>query len=207
MSIQNIIEFCLIASASILTPGPAVLLATTHSLQHGPLKTLITIAGNISGLFCIATLSMVGVSALLTLSSTAFLILEIIGAGYLVFLGIKLWRNGIKPTNATIVRSEFRAKSMYMQGFLIAMTNPKAILFMTALFPQFIDSNASILPQFITLILVFMSLSFTTLTTYSVIAYKAKSKASHLFSGKNAGKLFGSAFIGFGALLATSSQK
>ncbi len=96
-----------------------------------------------------------------------------------------------------------------MQGVFISLSNPKAIAFTTALFPQFIQPELSLAPQFLLLVSTFMFLSFSCLLGYAILASKAKKriKERKICSQNLIGKVFGSVFIGSGIALAVASQK
>lgn len=207
MQFESWLLFSSIAFIATASPGPAVLLVTTHSLQYGPFRTLMTIAGNVSGLLIMSACSVLGLNALILYSATAFTCIKLFGAAYLIYMGVKLWRSGIlsPKTGATGVEKQSCVK-LYVHGILVALTNPKAIVFTTALFPQFIVSSEPLLPQFSILVITFMSLSALCLLVYSVASSKAQKYSVNIFSGKRIGKIFGGAFIGAGALLATTVQ-
>lgn len=208
MTIESWIVFCSIALLATITPGPAVLIVTSHSLQYGPLKAIATILGNITGLFLMSLASVLGISTILLYSSTFFSAVKFAGAAYLVFLGIKTWKNGIAAQAAPAGR-QWQAGGMnrYGQGLTVALTNPKAIAFTTALFPQFIVQSAPLTGQFSILVLTFMSLSFLCLLLYAVVSHRARLQSVNMISGKGMGRLFGCAFIGAGLALASSSQR
>lgn len=207
MQIESWLLFSSIAFIATVTPGPAVLLVTTHTLQYGPLRTIMTIAGNVSGLLIMSACSVLGLNALILYSATAFTCIKLFGAAYLIYMGVKLWRSGIVQQNQGSGDGEQRScVKLYGQGVLVALTNPKAIVFTTALFPQFIIVSEPLLPQFSILVCTFMTLSALCLLVYSVASSKAQKYSVNIFSGKRIGEFFGGAFIGAGALLATTAQ-
>ncbi|MCG8428595.1 MAG: LysE family transporter [Chromatiales bacterium] len=208
MQIENWLAFCSIAFIATISPGPAILLVITHSLQHGPAKALMTILGNVSGLLVISSASVLGLSSLLLYSTSAFSVVKWVGAVYLIYLGIRIWRSGFQFSAVeTGGYAQVRYRGLYSQGLLVALTNPKAIAFATALFPQFIAIDQPVLSQFVILVSTFMCFSFACLLGYAVLAHRLKGRSSQLVSGKALGKVFGSVFIGAGALLATVTQR
>lgn len=206
MHINNWLAFCSIAFIATITPGPAVLLVATHSLRFGTQKTLLTIAGNVSGLFIMSACSVLGLSALVVYSAAAFTTIKIIGALYLFYIGIKLWRNGI-DFNCQQKTNDFAALNLYSQGLFVALTNPKAIIFTTALFPQFINVAEPLIPQFSILVITFMALSALCLIAYSHMFKRTKSYSHKYFSEKISGKFIGAGFIGASATLLSTSQR
>lgn len=208
MSLENWLLFCSIALVATASPGPAVLLVTTHSVQYGPMRSVVTVLGNISGLFLMSLCSVLGLSTLILYSSTAFMVVKIMGALYLVYLGIKLWRNGSSRADVDSVGTRRAGHlNLYGQGLLVALTNPKAIVFTTALFPQFIVASQPLPGQFSLLVVTFMSFSFLCLVAYAFATHKAKQHSRPWFSAKTAGRAFGGTFILAGAALAFTSRR
>jgi len=208
MYFENWIAFCSIAFVAAAIPGPAILLVSTHSLQFGILRSLIAAAGNVTGLFIMSACSLLGLSALVMISSTAFTSIKIIGALYLLYMGIKIWRSGVQlSTINSKCEAKFSAWSLYSQGLLISLTNPKAIIFTSALFPQFIVVSEPLLPQFLILVVSLMTCSFLCLLSYSLLSQKLKSGTKQYVSGSALGKVFGATFVGAGGVLAISIQR
>jgi len=148
MDLHTWIIYLAAAIGLSLSPGPNGLLALTHGALHGRRKALFTIFGGALGFVAVIALSMFGIGALLKASLTWLTIMKWAGGGYLVWLGIQVWRSA--PVGAIIPDSAApRAGwSMFRQGALSALTNPKALLFFAAFLPQFIDPERSLVVQF-----------------------------------------------------------
>jgi homoserine/homoserine lactone efflux protein len=207
MEIENWLSFCSIASLATATPGPAALLVSSHSLSFGFKASLATILGNITALFIMSAVSILGLTALVMYSAFGFTLFKIMGAAYLIYIGVKLWRSGVKTIKPQ-ASAEFNSSpvNLYGQGLLIALTNPKAIVFTTALFPQFISVEQALIPQFSLLVSTFMALSFICLSSYSLLAHKAKSKIKNQVSSKLLSKVFGGTFVAAGCYLVSTSE-
>lgn len=156
------------------TPGPAVLFITTHSTLHGWKKAVFAALGNIVGLFCLGFIAVTGLGSVLKASEIIFTFVKYAGALYLIYLGLKM----IFRKSADVVTSQGECKSkdvssrkIFFQALGVAVSNPKAIIFLIALFPQFVNINEALIPQFFTLIttLMFFSFSFLMLLLYSPI--------------------------------------
>ncbi|MES9844091.1 MAG: LysE family translocator [Candidatus Sedimenticola sp. PURPLELP] len=204
--------FASIAFIATISPGPAILLVSSHSFAYGLKRSTATMLGNITGLFVMSALSVAGLSAIILHSTTVFTLIKLIGAAYLVYLGIKLISNGFapRPFNSTAGRAYVEAPSfrgLFVHGLVVALSNPKAIAFTTALFPQFIDNSLPILPQFSILIATFMSLSFACLFGYAYLSAGAQRTAGRIGMSSLFSKLFGVIFIISGGLLAGTTQK
>jgi homoserine/homoserine lactone efflux protein len=204
---ENWFVFCSIALLATATPGPAALLVSINSLSFGFKKSIITVLGNVTGLFIMSTFSVLGLSAVVLNSTVAFTVIKILGAVYLVYLGFKLWVNGVGNIEVSSTKkTKGSSLSLYTQGVLVALTNPKAVVFTTALFPQFIVASEPLMFQFSILVLSFMLLSFICLSSYALVAQRAKARTMNARVQKLLGKIFGATFIGAGCILATTSE-
>jgi homoserine/homoserine lactone efflux protein len=145
-----------------LSPGPNGLLALTHSAVYGWRKATFTVCGGVLGFVVVIALSMFGIGALLQASSTWLTLMKWVGGAYLVWLGVQVWRSppvGVKLGAAMNNRSR---ASMFREGALSAVTNPKVLLFFTAFLPHFIDPARSLVTQFIVMAGSFAVLEFAT---------------------------------------------
>jgi len=212
MNYDSWLLFTSIALIATITPGPAILLVSTHSVTFGTKYSVVTMIGNVSGLFILSLLSVLGLSAIILHSAPIFFTVKLVGAGYLIFLGLKLWKNGfgleaIQTVENGDVQRRPSIMKLYANGLLVALSNPKAIAFTTALFPQFIQPDQSMTQQFSILIITFMFLSFICLFGYAIIAEGAKKRSTRIRLPGIMSKVFGCAFIGSGVFLATATQK
>ncbi|WAC71533.1 LysE family translocator [Roseateles sp. SL47] len=133
-----------------LTPGPNSLLVLSHGALYGHRRASFTVLGGAAGFIALIGLSMLGISALLQTVAGALTALKIVGGAYLCWLGYKLWRApGIElnPVNLSVPTQASR-RSLFRQGLLAAVSNPKVLLFYGAFLPQFIDPARSLLLQF-----------------------------------------------------------
>jgi threonine/homoserine/homoserine lactone efflux protein len=125
---------------------------------------MTSVAGAATALLGVMLLSAMGLGALLATSESAFTVAKVAGAGYLIWLGIRTFRSDavLQLDDGSVPPT--RRPSFYLQGFLIGASNPKAVLFFAAFFPQFLDPSAPMVPQFAILALTFLALEFTVLT-------------------------------------------
>jgi homoserine/homoserine lactone efflux protein len=148
MALDSWLIYLLAAVGLSLSPGPNGLLALTHGALHGRNKALFTIGGGALGFVLVIALSMFGIGALLQSSLLWLTVLKWLGGAYLVWLGIQVWR---APPIALGIAGDAAPRggaSMFRQGALSALTNPKALLFFAAFLPQFIDPARSLWLQF-----------------------------------------------------------
>jgi len=137
----------------------------TTALNEDKSSALAAAAGSISAVLGVMTLSALGLGALLAASELAFTTVKVIGAVYLIWLGIKTFRGdagGVDIKKAATVSGK-SLRSPYARGFLVGSSNPKAILFFTAFFPQFLNPTEPFAPQYAILALTFVTFEFSVL--------------------------------------------
>lgn len=209
MTLQSWLVYLVLVLAATATPGPAVLFAMTNATLYGWKKSLFAALGNITGLLVMGIVAVTGLGALLNTSEWAFHLIKYVGAAYLVYLGLKLFfQKGIDldQMQGSFNPAEKSAWRVYLQAIGVALSNPKAIVFLTALFPQFLVVDQPLTGQFTILIGTLMLFSFVFLIAYALLAHKAKFWLMKPARMKAFGRVSGSIFVGFGALLATSHK-
>ena len=161
-------------SIIVITPGPSVLLAASHGMSHGLNKTFGTITGDLSANIIQMILAALGLGAILLASESLFYGMKWVGVGYLVYMGIKQWRSSSQNLFKTENGKNVSVKKLFLTGFSVSASNPKAILFFAALFPMFIDPSLAKLPQIIILGMTFIILDGSSLIVYAKFAEKIK---------------------------------
>jgi threonine/homoserine/homoserine lactone efflux protein len=165
MTLTTYLLYVAAVALLILTPGPTMLMCMTNALNHGPRKAMTSVAGSVSAVLCVMLLSAMGLGALLAASETAFITAKAMGAPYLIYLGIKTFRSDAAVFDSTATQPPLtRQRSFFLRGFLVGASNPKAVLFFAAFFPQFLSPAAPFVPQFAILALTFMAFEFAVLT-------------------------------------------
>jgi threonine/homoserine/homoserine lactone efflux protein len=163
MTLATYLLYVAAVALLIVTPGPTMLMCMTNSINHGPRRAMTSVAGAVTAVLGVMVLSAMGLGALLAASETAFTTAKVVGAAYLIWLGIRTFcSDAVLKVGGGAVPPR---RSFYLQGFLVGASNPKAVLFFAAFFPQFLNPSAPILPQFAALALTFMAMEFTVLTT------------------------------------------
>ena len=183
-----------------LSPGPAVLLSVTNSITHGFAKSIFSSLGNITGIFIVSCLSVLGLGVILKTSILLFAVLKIFGAVYLIYLGIRQLRSkqNIFIKKVDKFQLEQGKLQSFIQGFIVAISNPKSILFFTALFPQFVNIEEPMVMQFFILTITFMSFSFISLVAYALGAHSVKGWFSKGSRALWYNRVSGTIFILFG---------
>ena len=170
MTAQTYLLYLAAVALLVLTPGPTMLMCMVNALRVGTLGALASVAGSVTAVLGVMLLSALGLGALLAASETAFLALKLAGAAYLVWLGIKTFRQPGRPWTVPEASSAAprRLSALYLQGFLVGASNPKAVLFFTAFFPQFIQPAAPWAPQFALLAGTFIAIEFGVLSVCAI---------------------------------------
>ncbi|MEJ1298919.1 MAG: LysE family translocator [Candidatus Sedimenticola sp. (ex Thyasira tokunagai)] len=211
MNIDVLASYTVVAFFYITSPGPAIFLAISNGITSNMKIVMASSLANIIGLFILSAVSMSGLGAILLASSTLFIVIKMIGAIYLIYLGIMQFK---KVNKSLVIGKEQENEtnrnylSYFNESLFLAITNPKPILFFTALFPQFINIEAPIMPQFFIMTTIFMFISFSSLSSYGYMAKSAK----HWFMSQRRMSVFhkvtGGVFItmGVGLLQLRSNQ-
>ncbi len=209
MTMHSWLVYLTLVFVATATPGPAVLFIVTNSALHGWKKAVFAALGNILGLFCLGVLAIAGLGTILKASEPVFEMIKYAGAAYLIFMGLTLIlrKSHQVPGRDLICSRPLPAGRICIQAFGVAMSNPKAIIFLTALFPQFINVNQALIPQFAILICTLMTLSFAFLMFYALLAHSARAWLNSPNRVRAVHRASGSIFIGFGALLAASFDR
>lgn len=199
MALDTWLIYLFAAVGLSLSPGPNGLLALTHGVMHGSRRTLYTIAGGSLGFVLVISLSMFGIGALLQASAQWLVVMKWLGGAYLVWLGIQVWRSAPLATKVALnVQARSRA-SLFQQGCLSALSNPKALLFFSAFLPQFIDPARSVLVQFLIMAGTFAAVEFITELVIATSAHRVRPWLARW--GKQFNRACGGIFIGLGLWL------
>jgi len=196
---SNWLVFCGVSLFMAFTPGPAVLLAVSNSVSVGPRRAMWGSLGNAVGVFLVSAVAMAGLGVVLSSSATAFMVLKLAGAAYLVYLGIRQWRSGANafadtrgPDEAALPPATLR---LFGHGLTVAVTNPKSILFFSALFPQFLTPGAPVAEQFFVLTATFAVFTVLSHAFYVLLARGMKHSFSDLRRVRLFNRIAGAAFV------------
>ncbi|CAI2933153.1 LysE family translocator [Aminobacter niigataensis] len=178
MSFENWAAFAAASAVLLVIPGPTILLVVSYALGQGWRTALPMAVGVALGDFTAMTLSMLGIGALLAASATVFTILKWIGAAYLIYLGIKLFRAGgtLEAKPRTDAAS---AAKMMAHAWIVTALNPKSITFFVAFLPQFIDRSGDFWTQMLIFEVTFLTLAFANAFGYALVAARARSVVSN----------------------------
>jgi homoserine/homoserine lactone efflux protein len=175
------------------------LLALTHGALHGRRKALYTIFGGALGFVIVIALSMFGIGALLKASLVWLTVMKWVGGAYLVWLGIQVWRSppiGVAIDGRAAPRAGW---SLFRQGALSALTNPKGLLFFAAFLPQFIDPVRSLWLQFVVMAGTFAAIEIATELFIAAMAHRISPWLRRV--GRRFNQACGGVFVAIGAAL------
>ena len=204
MSLNVWLGFLLASVLIAITPGPGAVISMSSGMRYGYLAALRAILGLQTAILAHLFVVAIGLGALLAASETAFSIMKFGGAAYLVWLGIQKWRT--PPAFLEAENSSAPLKNLYVQGVLVNLTNPKAVVFIVALVPHFIDIAQ---PQFPQYLIIALTLCVTDILVMSIYALAA-SRIARLLRDPRAmqkqNRVFGGLFVLAGAALVFSSR-
>ncbi len=186
----------------ILIPGPNVALIVANSVAHGTRYGLVTVAGTSVALTIQLVLTVAGLSAMLSLMASWFEVLRWIGVAYLAWLAVRAWR--APATDLAQTAPEPRAvRVIALRGFLVALTNPKTLLFVGAFLPQFVSPDAAPLGQLVLLAATFLVLAIGGDAVWAALAGRARVV---LARGRWRNRLTGGLLMGAGVGLALARR-
>ena len=197
--------FLVVASATILSPGPGVVYTLSNSMRYGPSESIAGIIGISIGTFIVAAFAATSLGLILATSALAFSAMKYIGAIYLVYLGIKLWRASALKINEGYTGKR-NTKTIFIEGALIQILNPKAIFFFMSIFPQFVNHSAGYVGQFFILVTTYSILVILIHIGYALIAQSTRKWLSTPKGGRIINRAGGATFICFGIGLATANR-
>ncbi|MEM8752204.1 MAG: LysE family translocator [Pseudomonadota bacterium] len=202
MSLEIWTAFVLASAALLAIPGPTVTVVVGHSIARGPSAAWATVPGVTLGDFVAMTASLLGAGAVLAASATLFTALKVAGAAYLIWLGVKMWRDrgDALAASSSAPRAPFR--SIFANCFLVTAFNPKDIVFFVAFVPQFVDPAKPLLAQFVILEATFLTMVAANIALWSLTAGRLRDAFARPGRMRVLNRVGGGALIGAGLLTA-----
>ncbi|ARC88910.1 LysE family translocator [Rhodovulum sp. MB263] len=199
------LAFALASAVLLVLPGPTILLVVSYALSQGRRVAVAMALGVALGDLIAMTASLAGLGALILTSATLFTALKWIGAAYLIWLGIRLFRS--PPVLAGEVDpAPHPACAVFGHAALVTALNPKSIAFFIAFVPQFLRPASPLAPQFAVLIATFISLAALNALTYALLADRLRAQIRRAAVLRWMSRAGGGALIGMGALTATAAR-
>jgi len=204
MSIEHWLAFVAASSILLAIPGPTILLVISYALGHGRKVASATVAGVALGDFTAMTASMLGLGALLATSAAVFTVLKWVGAAYLIWLGIKLWRApiAIEAADGTMSVPAEKPLRIFLHTYVVTALNPKSIVFFVAFLPQFLDLSRPLFNQMLIFETTFLVLATLNATLYALMASAARQTIRKPKVQMIVNRTGGSLLIGAGLLTA-----
>ena len=203
MSFATWITFVVAACIIAVSPGSGAVLSMSHGLSYGVKRTSATILGLQAGLMVIFFIAGAGVGSLLLASEIAFNVVKTVGALYLIYLGLSQWRAKVhlsEQDRPAVVQLPSLRKRM-LTGFLTNATNPKGIIFMVAVLPQFITQSAPLLPQLLILAATMCCIDLVVMHSYALLASSMQRFFHDARAVKKQNRVFGGLLMAVGTAL------
>ncbi|PRX27996.1 threonine/homoserine/homoserine lactone efflux protein [Orenia metallireducens] len=205
MKLEFVLMFSTIVFIASIVPGPTTLLALNHGIKYGLKNVMVSAVGNLTGTLIQAILSLTGLGILVVQSEMIFNLVKYFGVLYLIYIGIRaLFQRTdfiLKEDNKS-KEFDFSPKSLFVEAFFITLGNPNAIIFFTALFPQFIKIGESSLIKIFISLLILSIIAFSCMMIYGLFGEKITLILNNKRSAKVFNFIVGSIFIIMGVSLA-----
>ena len=195
-----------------VSPGSGAVICMSHGLAYGVKKTSATVLGLQLGLAVVLLIAGAGVGAVLVASANAFLVVKVVGAAYLFYLGIKQWRASVGSSESAVADATQAVASglskripttreRVLTGMLTNLSNPKGIVFMVAVLPQFIDPSKSLLVQLAILCVTMNTVDTMVMHGYAFLASRLQTLMRSVKAQRNQNRLFGGVLMLMGTSL------
>lgn len=209
MSINFLLLYATTVFIASIIPGPSMILALTHGMQFGARKSIASAMGNVTVTVIQALISIAGLGTILIASEITFQVIKYAGAAYLVYIGISILFSpniSFSPSSEEQNHRKVSLGRMFSQAALVTAGNPKAIIFFSAIFPQFIDPSAAYFQQSFFLIGIGAIIAFSCFMLYAICGQKIVFLFSKKSIGKYINKTIGGTFVSAGIGLAVSNK-
>lgn len=192
----------LVATIIVLAiPGPTIMLVVSYALAQGRKTALASVTGVALGDITAVTLSLAGLGAILATSAALFTVLKWVGAAYLVWLGVKLWRTQPQPLE-TVAAGGTDNRKILMHAWIVTALNPKGIAFFIAFLPHFIAPAAPVTPQLVLMGVTFVVLAIVNALVYALAASAVRDRINKPSTLRTINRVGGSVLIGAGLMTA-----
>ncbi|MDB5935800.1 MAG: Lysine transporter LysE [Massilia sp.] len=201
MTFATWITFVIAGSLIAISPGSGAVMAMSHGLAYGIRKASATVLGLQAGLLLVFVIAGAGVGSLLVASELAFGVVKTVGALYLIWCGVSQWRAAPKPNALGVAAAHPTVGQRVLTGFLTNATNPKGIIFMVAVLPQFISQQAALLPQLLILGATMVTIDTVVMHGYAWLAASMQRYFRDPRAVKKQNRFFGAVLVLVGAAL------
>jgi len=199
MTLSFVSIYLLTVTIATITPGPSMLLALNHGMRFGWRRALGTASGNVVATVVQCAVSLAGLGLLLAKVGWVFSAVRYAGAAYLVWLGLKMFFSEGGPLTGG---PETVRRNLFVEAFFVTMSNPKAIFFFSALFPQFIDDATLTWTRAVWMVASVLLITFTSMMAYAVAGQRIQGAISRQSVRRIFNRVVGATFLGLGLGLA-----
>jgi threonine/homoserine/homoserine lactone efflux protein len=207
MSFEILLAFAATEFFLSLTPGPAVLTVVSQGIRHGAKQSVQGTFGILTGNAVYFFISAIGVGAALAASEFLFTAVRYLGAAYIIFIGGKMIVASLSgSSDAELAPTESTTTGLYLQGLTTQLANPKAIIFFTALLPQFVDPTGNVALQCFVLGVVSVGVEFPVLVFYGIMAARGRMLLQRKSYSRWVDRVAGLFLVGAGIKLALTKQ-
>lgn len=202
MTFEVWLAYAIAATIIVVIPGPTILLVITQSLAHGKPATIPLVLGVMLGDSVAVIVSLFGLGAILAASAEWFSIVKWIGAAYLIYLGISLWRTSAKTIEISNDVTGKTSRKLFTHAFVVTTFNPKGIIFFVAFLPQFVNPAFDPLPQFVILATTFVVIGTLNAALYAIFSGNLKRLLEQDRARRWFNRCGGTALVGAGLVTA-----
>ncbi|WP_428026782.1 LysE family translocator [Arcobacter sp.] len=206
MSIELWLAFVSTVFVFAIIPGPTVVFVIGQAITHGKKSVAPLALGVVFGDFVAMVISLLGLGALLATSAVLYGILKWFGVAYLIYLGIKAFREKPEVDPSLFEDMNVSKFKMFKSSAIVTALNPKNIIFFVAFLPQFVNTSTNVFPQFLILMVSFSLVTMTTITSFAMFAGKIQHKIKSYKARKRLNQFGGSALVGAGVFTATMQR-
>ena len=200
MTVELYLSYVIACFVVLAVPGPTILLVISYALSQGRRAALSTVVGVGLGDAIAVTVSLAGLGAIMATSATAFTVLKWVGAAYLVYLGIKMWRT--EPKLSLDDQPDISQRKMTLHTTIVTALNPKGIAFFVAFLPHFLNPSAPAVPQLVLLGTTFVVLGIVNAALYALFAAHLRTRITRPGTLKWANRAGGTMLLGAGLMTA-----
>lgn len=202
MSVEVWITYLLATAIILVIPGPTIILVVSQAVTHGRKSVVPLAVGVVFGDFTAMTLSLLGLGAVMTASASLFTLFKWVGALYLLYLGIGLWRENPKRCSIQRGNNDVSPRALFKCSFVVTALNPKGIAFFVAFLPQFINHHEPVFQQLLLLGGTFLCLALVNAALYALFASQLREAIKKASVRKWFNRCGGTALIGAGIFTA-----
>jgi threonine/homoserine/homoserine lactone efflux protein len=201
--LSSLLSFTGIAVLVSVTPGPATALVVRSAAVHGRREAMLTTAGNSTGILMWALASVLGISALVGASETAFWVLKVVGAVVLIVLGVRAIRGRTADSGQGPVPA---GRTAYGNGLITSFANPKLAIFFIALFPQFLHRGDSVLITTLAMALILIAVDFVYFSLLALVVSRARHAVVGSRLARRIERLTGAVMVALGVRVALEQR-